>query len=240
MTPLIIAASMLGQCGAGYTSNHCAGHGYCGFHRVYHQQAVFGADPYYLTQAVAGYIRQQAADAAREQANRDLSAKLDRIESALKATPPAPAPDPAPRTRHFDGRTGRELTPAEVAEIESRSVKRGPLPPFDPPAPPVEEGPSLSETLGPPPGGNPLAAALERCIACHTGDASSGNFVLFDDNGELATLDLKAKTKIHQRTKPDAPKRMPPKGGPLTPAERGVIADAIRSDLDAIASTLKD
>lgn len=185
MTPLLLIAATLGQYGGGYTAGHCVGSGYCGFHGAYHQQAAFVADPHYYANVVAGYLRQQAADAARAQANADLSAKLDRIEAALKA----------------------QQAPALAA----------------PPPPPVPA--------------NPLAAALQRCASCHTGEGSSGGTAIFDAPGKLATLDLAAKTQIHEAVKSG---RMPPKGGPLTPAERGVIADAIRSDLDAIASTLKD
>ena len=204
MTPLLLAASMLGQYGGyGATVNHCVGTGYCGYHQVYHhQQAVFSADPYYLTQAVAGYIRQQAADAARAQAERDLNTRLDRIEQALKAQQ---APAPA----------------------------------------------SLTDTLGPPPGSPavpppptpeevaaaPLTTALKRCATCHTAGTDAGGVRIFDTPDRLTSLDLAAKTQIHEAVKAG---RMPPKGPKLTAAEREPIAASIQEDLKNIADTLKD
>lgn len=240
----IVAAVCVGQYGGGYVAGHCAhqSYGYCAgcVHHAY-PPAAFTADPDHYVGVVAAALRKQAAIDAAAKAARDNAARLDArlagIEAALKARPatPAPAPWPGPNARHFD-RDGRELTPEDVAEIQSKwSVKPGPLPPDN-----TAGGPSLSETFGPPPGGDPFAASLDRCIGCHSADNPSGKLVLSDADGNVPKLDLWTRVKIHQRTKPDAPKRMPPKGDPLAPAARKVIADSIAKDLASIAEVIKE
>lgn len=128
---------------------------------------------------------------------------------------------------------------ARLARIEAALSR-----PVAAPAPPPASTPAPVQPAAPPPdpesAANPLAAALERCAGCHSDSSPAGKLALFNDDGELKTLDLWTRVKVHERIKPDAPKRMPPKGEPLTDAERGVIADSIKSDLAAIAATLKD
>ena len=170
----------------------------------YQYVAPVAVDPAYYAAATAAYIRAKAAATVQAQADREIAARLDRIEAKIPAaTPPPPAPSPA----------------------ATAAVEPAPPPPPPTPAPPPA-------VIAQP---RSLAVVLERnqCAKCHTGESSSKGFKLFEDDGSLTLLDIKAKQKVFARTDATKPKSMPPRGDRVSAEDRKVIADALLADVAA-------
>lgn len=179
----------------------------------YQYVAPVAVDPAYYAAATAAYIRAKAAATVQAQSDREIAARLDRIEAKIPAAATPPPPEPA-------------LAPAPTPN---------PPPPTSAvePAPPPPPTPALAPPAVAPP--RSLATVLERnqCAKCHTGESSSKGFKLFEDDGRLVLLDIKAKQKVYLRTDATKPKSMPPRGDRVSLEDRKVIADALQADVAA-------
>ena len=247
---LLLAASLAGQCltapcQAPYVARQnyvqtqayvqkqayaVAAYGQAYNYNQYHYVAPVAVSPAYFAEATAAYIRAKAAATVQAQSDREVAARLDRIEAKIPAVPPPPDPGIGNPIGVFDNTTGK---------FTAAPGYTGPTPNPPPPTSAVEPSPPPPPTpaLTPSPVAPPrsLATVLERnqCAKCHTGESSSKGFKLFEDDGRLVLLDIKAKQKVYLRTDATKPKSMPPRGDRVSLEDRKVIADALQADVDA-------